>query len=192
MKKLSYLIVMIALMFSLAYALQVGFELSPQVTSVFPKTETFEVDASISLNFGFQVKNYSKIKECTLVLDSLKNFTISIPKSDILMYETNIISYNIGLGNYTWKIVCSDIKNQTGVSEERVLEIRQKIVETESQTKFLIIMTLVTLILVTIIGILTSKSMKTYFEERRNQIAKERLRKKLEQLKEKSEEFSLD
>jgi len=192
MKPLVYLSVVIVLMSYFTVAFQVDFELAPKVTSIFPKTEVFEIDSdSVFLDFGFQVKNYSQIKDCSLILNSEMNSALPAKKSDILAYETNIISYNLSLGNYTWKVLCTDIKNQTGISEERNLRLTKKIVEPNRQntTKILIVITLILMIFLISLGILTSKSMKIYFEERRQQIAREKLREKLKELAEKSKSF---
>lgn len=163
-------------------AAQVEFDNSPKISLVFPKADIFEIVSDNQIiEFGFQVKNSSKLKNCSLILNSSKGENV-ITKSEFVA-DMNIISIELGIDEYGWKIICIDEKENFGSSEEKVLVLKKK-QEKKETIRFFVAVTVVLLILIVAIAVLRSKSFKNYIEERHKMALKESLKKKLMKLEE--------
>ena len=194
MKRFLLLIMLIfAAEFVYAAQLRMNFDaLPPDVSLLFPKEGLFQINADSSLiDFSFNLKNYSAMSNCTLLIKNADNFAAVAVKYDFDTSDSNTIQYELGVDEYVWKISCYDAAGHSAESEERSLEVFKQIRSISNVGSFFLVISIAILILIIIYVLFTSEGYKIYRTEKMQSDSRERLRKKLDELRLKAERESI-
>lgn len=194
MRRVLFLIMLIlAIGVTQAAQLRMNFDaLPPDVSLLFPKEGMFEINADTSVvDFSFSLKNYSAITNCTLLVKNADNFSPVSTKYDFDASGSNVIQHELGVDEYAWKISCNDAAGHSAESEERSLEVFKQIPSISNVGSFFLVISITILILLIIYVLFTSDGYKVYRNEKRQTDSRERLRKKLEELRLRAERDSL-
>ena len=96
-----------------------GDDISAPVVTLTSPEDGYETSEN-SINFVFTMSDSSFIKNCSLSIVGKANST-TLKTSGLVSPYT--ISKSLSIGNYTWKVNCSDSAGNIGVSETRNLSI---------------------------------------------------------------------
>jgi len=79
-------------------------------------------DDEKNIRFQFKVSDESNIQSCSLILDNRVYQTIDNIEKDIVIEVTVLLDKD----DYSWKVSCMDIYGNTGFSESRDFQIKEK------------------------------------------------------------------